>query len=215
MAIAFVGETDGYGQPSAGSIAATAYAHATGNLLVVFVCAYQTDTTISVADTAGNTYTSVVHSWDTDVGLFECFYAKNITGHATNVVTATFGANKTTREISVLEYSGCDTVSPLDTHNVSAADAVGTAQVTAVATTNVADEVIVAGYDNASKGTVTAGANFTARYDGTYLGTEDRIVSSTGSYGSAMTYGVSSHYLGIHATFKIASATYSKKVIIF
>jgi hypothetical protein len=211
--IEFVNETHGYGSGSATTIAASATSHTAGNLLAVIVGNSKSGTSgvtvSSISDTAGNTYTFIdkrteYNSSSGYTGDIEIWYAKNISGNANNVVTATFSASTEYREISVLQYSGADTSAPYDVSNTGTGTS--TSQSTAASTTTYADEVIVAGYYEAATGTFTAGTNFALRYDGTYLGTEGRVVSSTGSYGSAITYSTSASYIAVHATFKAASS---------
>jgi hypothetical protein len=128
------------------------------------------------------------------------WYAKNITGNASNVVTAALSAGTSNRGIIVSQYSGCDTTSPFDVYNTGTGS--GTSQSTTASTITYADEVIVAAYAEGGTGTFTAGTNFTLRHDGDYSGLEDRIVSSIASYNSQITYNTSVSYMGIHATFK-------------
>lgn len=207
MALEFVNNTSGYGAGSATTIAAAAASHTTGNLLVVGVGFYESTGQVnSITDTAGNTYVLILRN--AGDSIFEIWYAKNINGHANNVVTATFNSAKTYREMGVQQWSGADISSPYDVSNQGAGT--GTSMSTAASTTNFANEVIIAGYYVSDLGTFTAGANFTLRWDGTYMGSESRIVSSAGSYGSAMTYNVWGYWQGLHATFKQASAIYQE-----
>ena len=93
-----------------------ATAHATGNLLVAIIGGYATggQAVFSVTDTAGNTYTKVDHVFEAaDQYREEVWYTHNITGHAANVVTATWNANLGYRGIVVIQYAG-QMVSPLD-----------------------------------------------------------------------------------------------------
>lgn len=107
MAAAYVNTGHGFNTASGGSIATGATSHTTGNLLVCCVRHEGATTTISVADTAGNTWTpltKVTHPGG-DMHL-QFFYVLNCTGNASNVVTATFGASRTFRGIQVQQFSG-------------------------------------------------------------------------------------------------------------
>lgn len=107
MAAAYVNTGHGFNTASGGSIATGATSHTTGNLLVCCVRHEGATTTISVADTAGNTWTpltKVTHPGG-DMHL-QLFYVLNCTGNASNVVTATFGASRTFRGIQVQQFSG-------------------------------------------------------------------------------------------------------------
>jgi len=88
-----------------------------GNTLVVCVGgnAVSAQSVTGITDTAGNTYTKVAHAFNTgDQYRQEYWYAKNIIGHATNIVTATWSASIEYRGIVVMQYSGLDTTNPLD-----------------------------------------------------------------------------------------------------
>lgn len=106
----------GEGASTASTIASAAKSTTTGNLLVAVIKWEGNPTLSSVSDTAGNTWTIIrqrVHgSGNPDVALA---YAENITGNASNVVTATFSsAFAEWRRILVEEFSGIATSSSLD-----------------------------------------------------------------------------------------------------
>ncbi len=89
-----------------------------GNLNVVVVGWNDSTTTVSsVADTKGNTYAvaapPVVQS---GVATQAIYYAKNIASAAAgaNTVTVTFNVAARFPDIRIAEYSGIDTVNPLD-----------------------------------------------------------------------------------------------------
>jgi hypothetical protein len=208
MAIALVNSASYLGGGPLTTVAAPATSHTAANLLVVIVGFFDNSITVSsIADTAGNNYTFITRKQVAGIGTIEIWYAKNIAGNANNIVTATLSATASSRAISVHQYSGCDNTAPYDVSNVGTGNA--TAQTTAAAQTNIADEVIVAGYYEYDVSAVTAGANFTIRQTKNYFGTEDRIVSVTGSYGSAATTATASNYIGVHATFKKAAGAFS------
>lgn len=200
------------------TIATAGISHTSGNLLVA-VIGYCTNTTVSkVEDTAGNTYSLAKRKGpDGSNDCVEIWYAKNITGNANNVVTATFAASASYRQIHACQYSGCDTDSPLDVS--SDGSGTGTSFSTSAVTTNQANEVIVAGFYTFKYEVFTAGTNFTLRSSGgssQSCAIEDRIVSSTGSYGSAISTPVSTNWVGVHATFKggwTPNEMYSETVI--
>jgi hypothetical protein len=211
MELTFINNTSGYGAGSATSIAATAASHTAGNLLVVFVSWLETAAISSITDTAGNTYTKII---DFAGDGFAMYYAKNISGNANNVVQANWASGQSYREISVQQWSGADISSPLDVSNSGSGS--GTSMSTGASDTTVNDEVIIAGYNTWEVGTYTPGTNFDERYDGNYHGTESRVVSSIGSYGSTMTVSPSTDWWGLHATFKQAvegEGTLTKRVV--
>lgn len=125
MATAYVNEGSGFNTASGGSIATSAVSHTTGNLLVCCVRHEGATTTISVADTAGNTWqplTKVTHPGG-DMHL-QLFYVLNCTGNASNVVTATFGASRTYRGIQVMQFSGLNTYDEEDSGTTTAGTSV-------------------------------------------------------------------------------------------
>lgn len=207
--IAYVTGAKGSGTGSLSTVAAAAFAATTGNLIVVFVTNVATGGTVhvdSIADTAGNTYTYILRRYYSSAGAIEVWYAKNITGHAANIVTATFSGADTYRAIQVHQYSGCDTAAPYDVSNYGEGGGGSpTSLSTTAATTNAENEVIAAGYRILATGAWTAGANFTMRQSENYYGSEDRIVTSTGSYGSAASNAGNAAWVGVHATFKRGS----------
>ena len=96
---------------------------AAGDLNVVVIGWGDTTSTItSVTDSAGNTYAPAVAPTQ-GTGLTQAiYYAKNIKASAanTNTVTVTFNAAPNAPDLRIVEYSGLDTVSPLDGNGVGA-----------------------------------------------------------------------------------------------
>jgi len=129
----------GQGDGAAVNIAAAAKATTTGNLLTAWVKWEQSSATLSdVADTAGNSWTIVVQivhpSGDLRSGLA---YAANITGHATNIVTATFSNSAAEwRRILVEEWSGLALTSVEDGNEQTATGAASPFDTAAITTTN-------------------------------------------------------------------------------
>lgn len=102
------------------SISAPALNCTTGNTIIVLVTNYTAlaPQATGATDTAGNTYTQCGLSVNSGDWTGDCFVAWNITGHATNVVNATFeNASTTNRGIVVLQYSGlCSASNPYDSN---------------------------------------------------------------------------------------------------
>lgn len=90
---------------SISSLATAARSHTSGNFIVVTVL-FQSGTVQDVTDTAGNTYTQVgTEQTDGGSNKIRMYYAYNITGHASNVVTFTFSAGTSPFTIiSVIEF---------------------------------------------------------------------------------------------------------------
>jgi outer membrane protein assembly factor BamB len=159
-------------------------ANTAGNLIAAYVI-WSNVGGVSLADSRGNTYTAATarttwgNSWSAQV-----FYAKSIAGGA-NTVTATFGTAISSFGIVYLhEYSGLNKVNPVDV----TASAIGSSAAMssgAVSTTNASDLLFGAG---ASMNAVTAaGTGFTTRSSAFDNRTEDRVVTSTGSYAATAT----------------------------
>ncbi len=93
-------------------------AQTAGNLNVVVVGWADTTATVqSVTDSAGNTYTLAFPA-TVGTGFSQAiYYAKNIVADASNTVTVTFSVAAQSPDVRIVEYSGLDTVSPLDDTN--------------------------------------------------------------------------------------------------
>ena len=71
-------------------------------------------TVISVTDSAGNTYAVAAAPVQGTALSQTIYYAKNIAASASNTVTVTFSQAATFPDVRAAEYSGLDTVNPLD-----------------------------------------------------------------------------------------------------
>jgi hypothetical protein len=163
-----------------------------GNLIIVFVRASTTSQTVTVTDTAGNTYALAVSQTQTSDGhQIDIFYATSAAS-SPNTVTATFSASNSHPWLAVFEYSG---VSGLDqTAHAQGSGASPNTGLTATTTSN--NELVFAGLGlaNASTATVTAGTGFQlllqdAPPNTSRAATEGQIVSVSGQYGG--TFGLS------------------------
>jgi IPT/TIG domain len=151
-----------------------------GNLNVVAVMWGDTARAVSsVTDSKGNSY-ALAAGPNKATGLTSAiYYAKNIAS-GSNMVTVTFNGTAAYPNVNVLEYSGLDTGNPLDAS--AAAMGSGTTANSGTATTSSANELIV-GAGNPSSGFTAAGSGFSSRTINGFGGiSEDRVVSSTGSY---------------------------------
>lgn len=208
MAIAYVNSATGSADASSSTIATTAANHTTGNLLVAFVVwNHASNTLSSVSDTAGNTWTRITgtDALHGTADRCEMFYAKNITGNASNTVTATFSGGAAFRRIAVVQYSGVDTTAPLD--QATKQTVTDTSITSPSFTTTSADEVIIAGMGSDMGRNVSPGTNYTLRVDSLAVDTdvEERIVTATGSYTASFSWsgGSQGAWLSV-ATFKAA-----------
>ncbi len=173
---------------SATTIATSGTTHTAGNLLAVG-CSWNVsgaDPTITVTNTAGDTFTQVDKFQDgfTLIGT-ATFYAKNIIGNASDVVTCTLSSARTTPGISVLEFSRLNASSPLDQHVTGNTDTTSTVTSGSFTTTSAAEVIVAFGcaYTELNPQTWTAGSGYTiptngASSFGASVG-EYKIVSTT------------------------------------
>jgi len=160
MAIAYVNGTATFAAGSATSLASSALSVTTGNLIVVFTRLGFNVPLTGVTDTAGNRYLPLgALPLGGGGGRVELWAAWNITGHASNVVTATFSSSSA-NAINVGHFSG---TAPTPWDGASASGSSSTTSVTSSAFSTVAaDEVIITGSDIAfTGGTWTPGTGYT------------------------------------------------------
>ena len=176
-----------------------------GNLIIAFVRASTTTQTITLSDTAGNTYSQAVSQTQTTDGhQIAIFYAANIKSGA-NTVTATFSATNNHPFLAIYEYHGVSTLDKTaGAQGTSAAASSG-----AAATATAANELIFAGLGLPSSATqtVTAGAGFTleqqdTRSGGSRAASEDQTVAAVGAYVGSFTLSASTNWSCTVATFK-------------
>jgi hypothetical protein len=130
---------------------------AAGNLLVAVVRMSTTSQTVSLADSAGNTYRRAVSQAQSgDGSQVHIFYAAPIAGGPVSV-TATFSASNNHPWLAVLEYSGVGTLDGTGSAQGS------TAAPSCTATAAVAGELVIGalGLPSSSTLTVTAGPGLT------------------------------------------------------
>ena len=160
-----------------------------GNLIVVYAIWSNTQP-VTLSDTAGNSYASVAPAtrWNNGAWSSQVFYAKSVAGGA-NTVRAAFSQSISSFGIIYIhEYSGVDATDPLD----ASAAAIGSSQAMNSGSANVSgsnDLIFGAG---ASSHTVNkAGSGFTTRRTDYGNRTEDKVVTSAGSYNATATQNAS------------------------
>ncbi len=176
-----------YKTSTAASSLAVAYSSAqtAGNLNVVAVMWGDTTKAVSsVTDSNGNNYALALGPTKATALTSAIYYAKNIAG-GSNTITVAFNGTAAYPNVNVLEYSGLDTANPLD---VSAASiGTGTTANSGSATTTSANELIV-GAGNPSSVFTSPGSGFSTRVINQFGGiSEDKIVTSAGSYSATAT----------------------------
>lgn len=200
-------------QVTSGTTASLAFskANTAGNLIVVYVV-WDNPGTVTVSDTRGDTYTAATsrQAWGSNWSA-QVFYASNIAG-GTNTVKATFGTAITSFGIEYLhEYSGLAAASPVDV----SASAVGTsaAMSSGARTTTQANDLLFGA--GASAATVTSpGTGFTARLTGLGNLTEDRAVTTSGSYAATATQNANAWVMQLVA-FRVATSVGSPAKLAF
>jgi glucose/arabinose dehydrogenase len=158
-------------------------ANAAGNLIVVYV-AWNSTANATVTDSKGNTYASAgpVQRWNNNSFSSQVFYAKNVAAGTNTVRAALTGS--TWSGLYIHEYSGMDKSNPLDV--ATAATGTAAAMSSGAATTTFGNDLIFGA--GASANTITAvGTGFTSRRSEFGNRTEDKLVSSTGSYNATAT----------------------------
>ena len=202
--IAFVQVKAATPQTASASVAVTySAAQTAGNLNVVLVGWNDTTSTVSsVTDSRGNTYALAIGP-TSGTGLRQSiYYAKNIAA-GSNTVTVKFNQAAAFVDIRALEYSGLDTVTPLDV-TAGAAGSGSTAN-SGAATTTSAKELIVGAGMTATKFT-QAGTGFTLRTitspDADIA--EDAITTATGTYNATGPMSPGSPWVMQIATFRAA-----------
>ncbi len=179
-----------------------------GNLILAFVRMSGTSQTVSVTDTAGNTYADAVsQSQGADGHQIHLFYARNIKG-GTNSVRAAFSGANNHPYLAVYEYSGLHKLTPLDRTASAQGNAGGTASTPVTAPTSTANELVFSGLGlpNAWNGTVTAGAGFTMQQQDTGTSrsaSEAQIAGTAGSFSGSFALSTSASWSAIVATFAI------------
>jgi hypothetical protein len=184
--IAFVQSNSATPQSPQTSVTVTYTAAQTlGNLNVVVVGWNNSTSTIgTVSDSKGNIYTvaanPVVQSGTASQAIY---YAKNISAASAgaNAVTVTFSPAAAFPDIRIAEYSGLDTVNPLDVSSGAQGTTTSTSNSGSVTTTSAND--LLVGANLVQSTTLGAGTGYTSRVitgDGDIL--EDRIVTVTGGY---------------------------------
>lgn len=162
---------------------------------------------LSVTDTKGNTYTVAAGATTSSGNATSViYYAKNIIAAAgnDNSVTVTFDAAVPYADVRIAEYSGIDTVNPLDVAVGAAGD--GTAMNSGSVTTTNANDLLVGG-NTVAHTTISAGSGYTQRILTGYGDIlEDRVVSAIGSYSATADQDYSGHWVMQMAAFKATNS---------
>ncbi len=182
-------------------------ANTAGNLILAFVRMSSSTQTVTLSDSAGNTYIqAVAQVQNSDGSQVHLFYAKNTLGASANTVTATFSSTNNHPWLGIYEYKGLNTTNPLD--QVASAQGSGsTPNSGATPTTTSGNELVFGAMGLAASysGTQTVGSGFSFLEQDTAsspAASESMLVTSTGSYTVTFTLSGSPNWSAIVATFK-------------
>ena len=196
------------------SIAAPSANHTAGNLLVV-ICrnGNYLDSQTAPTDTAGNQFVGLTPAMTPEVGVIQMWYAKNINGNTSNVVTCNFPSPDAFLTISVLQYSGADPNNPLDSQASARGSIAATSGVAPAVTSSRVGGLVVVGATVGAVGmTFSPGPGFTLRDSNiaTFSGDEDKSITAPGPVIPSMSWGPSSQpWAMVAAAFKPAALTTS------
>ena len=156
-----------------------------------------TATVSSVTDTAGNSYALAIGpTVISGVESQSIYYAKNIAASSAgaNTVTVAFSSGARYPDIRILEYSGADSVNPVDVTAASSNNS-GSSNSGSVTTTSPND--LLFGANLVQSLTTGPGSGFTSRLltapDGDIA--EDSMVTTTGSYSATAPLSSSSQWI--------------------
>lgn len=188
MAIAFVSFGNGSGDSAATSLAGSAINAVVGNNIIgayVYTTG-ATQETVTVADTAGNSYTMLTPvAHPTAPVWFHPFIARVTSANASNVVTASHSGSRSFRGIVYGQYSGVAASSPVDDEDFATrADADPQNPIVTPALTLSQSGAIIGLFTSYVTRTFTPGTDFTERYDSAsyYPGLMDSIKTDGGSF---------------------------------
>lgn len=208
MAIAFVQNAANGVASSTSLTAGFTSANGAGNWIGVGVRVGSTGRTISVTDSAGNSYASVIsRDNSTDVHAGAIFHAMNVAG-ATNTVTMTITGTAVRLGMTIHEYSGLATASALDVSTGTGAAGTSTQANSGVVTTTQADELLLGvGIGSALNPTWSTRASFDnlVQNNAGRLGGEGRIVAATLSTAAVFGLDAANEWSCFIATFKAAA----------
>jgi hypothetical protein len=180
-----------------------------GNLIIAFVRMSTIWQTVTVTDSAGNSYIDAVSQAQADDGhQIHIFYAANIQG-GTNTVHATFSGANNHPWLAIYEYSGIVPTNPLD--QVGHAQGNDSSPFTGLISTAHADELefAAAGLPASYTGSAAAGSSYTllAQDTGTSRATTEVAgLSIAGQYAGSFNLSSPTNWSAAVATFIVAAA---------
>jgi methionine-rich copper-binding protein CopC len=211
IALVQSGSAEGSGVASVSK--AFASSNTAGNLIIAFVRASTTTQTVTLSDTAGNSYTDAVWQQQTKDGhQIHLFYAANIKGGA-NTVKASFSGSNNHPWLAIYEYSGLSAATPLDKTAAAQGNSAAASSGATAATTS-ANELVFTGLGlpSGSSAVATAGAGYSVEQQDTNAGgsratTADQEISAAGAYAGTFTLSASANWSAVVATFAAGTST--------
>lgn len=159
--IAFVNRSapNGATASSASTLTTVATSHTTGNLVACIIRRQNTSAVSTVTDTASNTYIKIVDTFSSGDGVWtDIWYAYDITGNASNVITVVLGSASTYSSVVCYQFSGVGAAASFGTS--AGATGTGTVASTGTVTTTGSDSVIIGAFF-ALNASWTAGSGYT------------------------------------------------------
>lgn len=206
--IARVNETGTTNSSSASNITAPAISITGGNLIVVGTSLSSTAVSVSsVTDTALNTFvqgTSCLVSTSSE--RIDIWYAKNVTGNASDAVKVNYSGAVGFQSVSVVQYSGADATSPFEVCAIGSGlsgTTLTSASFSPAASTNMN---YAFAHGPGSSPTFTAGTNYSMIRTNAFFGAEERLSVPSGAQTATETIGVSAAWQISVASFKAAAA---------
>jgi hypothetical protein len=177
----------------------------TGRLIVVEVGWESTDTTVSISDTAGNTYTPLTkRKHSVDANWVQAFYCLSCSGNVSNVVRATHASAADYRGMDVASYSYDGTCS-FDKEGTGECTAAVLLTMASIAPTGTSSNLLITAGKSFNNRTYTAfDGNWTMISDGTsgYHWMQERVQTGTSSLDGGVNASTSADIVGVYAIFK-------------
>lgn len=211
---AFVNATSG--PDSVTTVVAVAQNVSAGNLLFVGSRAGSTNCTgltATISDTAGNTFILIGYFTSYTSPSSVCdglWYVKNTIAAAADVTTIVWSSVQSDCTLNILQFSGLDTVAPLDSVAVNQIlNGSGTTATSSQFSTVVADEAICVFAEWRGSGTISAGTGFTQATNSSGVsGAAYKIASTLQTNATTTMTNTASAANGIAVvTFKVAPVT--------
>jgi len=207
--VAFVNSTSNVSWGTGTTVSAPAFVATAGNLIAVILGTYDATAVVAdVTDTAGNAYVRARLDTQSTAGSIDIWYAKNVIGHASNVVVATFSsAVANARKIITHQYSNRHLTAPL-LAGATGVTSFGTSVTSGSFDPGVAGADEVAGVNTQGGETSpVAGTGYTLRENNTDIRSEDQVNAPAGTQTASMSWTTDTAAILSVVAFAAAAAT--------